>query len=275
MVKRTIRGSRAIVTGASSGIGRAVARELGRQGALVVVTARRRQPLSALVEELAALGATCRAVAGDITEPSIREECLAAAMSLGGLDILVNNAGVGAIGPFTEADESRLRQLMEVNFFAPVELIRAAVPLLEESAAPVIANIGSVLGHCAVPWKSEYCASKFALHGFSDALRGELAGRGIDVLLVSPSTTDTEFFDNAFDSANGPRRRWAMTAESVARKTVRAIRHGRHSVIFSWGGRALVWSNRFCPFLVDRLLTRFAVARNRQSNSQRRAADSD
>jgi short-subunit dehydrogenase len=117
---------------------------------------------------------------------------------------LVNNAGIGAIGPFAEASPERLRKIMEVNFFAPAELIRSALPLLEAGKRPLIVNVSSVLGHRGIPKKSEYCASKFALHGFSDALRCELAPRGIDVLLVSPSTTATEFFDNVIE---GGRRR--------------------------------------------------------------------
>ena len=111
----------------------------------------------------------------------------------GGLDLLVNNAGVGALGEFAEADPQRLRTVMEVNFFAPAELIRAAMPLLRAGEQPMIVNIGSVLGHRAVPLKSEYCASKFALHGFSDAVRAELADQGIDLLMVSPSTTQRSF----------------------------------------------------------------------------------
>src|SRR5204862_1887651 len=112
----------------------------------------------------------------------------------GGLDALVNNAGIGALGRFDQADEARLRQVMEVNFFAPAEFVREALPHLKAGNRPIVVNIGSVLGHRAVPEKSEYCASKFALHGFSDALRAELAPLGIDVLLVSPSTTTSEFF---------------------------------------------------------------------------------
>ncbi len=93
----------------------------------------------------------------------------------GQVDLLVNNAGVGAIGPFADASADRMRSVMEVNFFAPVELTRSLLPSLRRGRASVICNISSVLGHRAVPNKSEYCASKFALHGWSDALRAELA----------------------------------------------------------------------------------------------------
>jgi short-subunit dehydrogenase len=117
-----------------------------------------------------------------------------------------------------------------------------------------------VLGHRAVPNKSEYCAAKFALHGFSDALRAELVKTGIDVLLVSPSTTQTEFFDNVLETkANLP---WlaagAQSASAVARAITRAIRRGRQEIILTPGGKALVWADRLCPPLVNRLVAFFA-----------------
>ena len=92
----------------------------------------------------------------------------------GGLDLLVNNAGIGAQGRFAEADPARLRQIMEVNFFAPAEMTRAALPLLKQGRRPMIVNIGSILGHRGIPGTSEYCASKFAVQGFSESLRAEL-----------------------------------------------------------------------------------------------------
>jgi short-subunit dehydrogenase len=199
-------------------------------------------------------------VVGAIVEPAVRQQLLdTARTTLGGLDLLINNAGVGAIGPFAEASEARLRRVMEVNFFAPIELIRSAVPLLQAGQRPMIVNVSSVLGHRGIPKKSEYCASKFALHGLSDSIRCELAGLGIDVLLLSPSTTATEFFDNVLEkNADLP---WlalgAMSAEAVARRTVKAIRRGRHEIILTPGGKLLVWFDRLCPPLVNRLVARF------------------
>ena len=122
MPKRDIQGSRAIVTGASSGIGRALAVELARQGARVVVTARREERLRELVARIKADGGEVEAVVGDVTDPAIRKRLIDAALTrFGGLDILVNNAGAGAMGRFEDADPQRARRLMEVNFFAPIE----------------------------------------------------------------------------------------------------------------------------------------------------------
>ncbi len=260
MSRRTLEGARVIVTGASSGIGGALARALNRAGAHLVVTARREDRLRLLVADLRERGPVVVQCAGDITSPRVRQSVLEAArLELGGLDILVNNAGVGGVGPFASASEQRLRQIMEVNFFAPVELIRSALPLLSGGKNPLIVNISSVLGHRAVPQKSEYCASKFALHGFSDALRAELAGQGMDVLLVSPSTTQSEFFDHLLE--NTATRRvpsvGRMTPERVARQTLCAMRRGRHEIILSPSGKLLVWLDRLAPPLVNRLLARF------------------
>lgn len=260
MSRRTIAGARTIVTGASSGIGWALARELARQGALMVVTARREDRLRQLVQAIQDGGGQATGVTGDLTDAEHRQRVIAAAGSwLGGLDLLINNAGVGALGAFAQAGAARLRQVMEVNFFGPVELIRAALPLLRTGRSPMIVNVGSVLGHRAVPNKTEYCASKFALHGFSDALRGELAQQGIDVLLVSPSTTRTEFFDSVLEKQGPepPQAGAGMSPDAVARQTVRAIRAGRQEIILSVGGRALVWFDRLCPPLANRLVAWF------------------
>ena len=260
MSRRKIPGLRTILTGASSGIGRCLALELARQGARLVLTARRRPELEDLQRQIRDLQREAHIVVGDVVDPAVRQQLLdTARTALGGLDLLINNAGVGAIGPFAEASEARLRRVMEVNFFAPAELIRSAVPLLQAGQRPMIVNVSSVLGHRGIPKKSEYCASKFALHGLSDSIRCELAGLGIDVLLLSPSTTATEFFDNVLEkNADLP---WlalgAMSAEAVARRTVTAIRRGRHEIILTPGGKLLVWFDRLCPPLVNRLVARF------------------
>jgi len=277
MARRSIAGVRAIVTGASSGIGRALVVELIRGGASVVAMARRDDRLKVLEAEVAAPERFAW-IAGDVTSRADR----AAAIDLcrqrfGGLDALVNNAGIGALGPFTEADATRLRQVFEVNLFAPAELLREALPQLRQGRSPIIVNVGSVLGHVAVPGKSEYCASKFALHGLSDSLRIELSREGIDLLLVSPSTTSSEFFDVAGrsrlpggtlndsetshdKSRSGSASRTypsSMTPESVARRIVPAMRLGRREIILSASGTLLVWLDRLSPPLAQWFVSRW------------------
>ncbi len=261
MSKRRIEGSRAIVTGASSGIGRALAVELAAQGAKLVVTARREERLKELCEQITSAGGSVVSVAGDITDADIRRQVVEAARSsYGGLDLLVNNAGVGAMGPFEQADAGRAERVMQVNFFALIEMTRLALPLLKEGRNPMVVNIGSILGHRGAPHSSEYSASKFAVHGFSEAVRAEWSRLRIDVLVVSPGTTQTEFFDSVLERVGDAAwpEHTPVSAEVVARRTVRAIRAGRHEIIpYGWG-KVLCWLNRLSPGLVDRIMARYA-----------------
>jgi short-subunit dehydrogenase len=247
-----------VLTGASSGIGYDLALLLAARGATVIAVARREQKLELLVETARDAPGRVISFAGDVTNRDTRKNILEMTADLGHgrLDLLVNNAGIGAIGPFADASADRLRRIMEVNFFAPAELSRAAIPFLKAGRAPVLCNICSVLGHRAVPDKSEYCASKFALHGWSDSLRAELAGDGIQVTLVSPSTTESEFFNSVIETDASVRSRsyGAWSSPRVARATLAAIISRRSEVILSLGGKALVYGDRFSPPLMNRLL---------------------
>ena len=260
MTRRVLAGCRAIVTGASSGIGRAVVLELARQQAQVIATARRTDRLAALAEEGALLPGEIVIVEGDIARDETRQALIDAARDRwGGLDLLVNNAGIGVIRSFEQSDSEQLRQVMEVNFFSAVEMTRLALPLLRDGRRPMIANVASILGHRGIPYYTEYCASKFALVGFSEALRAELAEQGIDVLVVSPGTTQSEFFASlvAEQPGVGSRGEGGVTPEVVARATVRAIRSGRHRIVPNNQGRFLLWLNRLSPRWADAIVARF------------------
>jgi short-subunit dehydrogenase len=246
-----------VVTGASSGIGRSLCELLIQRGANLVAVARRRERLQQLAETPGT--GKLLAIVGDVTDPAVRDKVVQAAASLrdGQVDLLVNNAGSGAIGSFAEASPERLRQIMEVNFFAPAELIRTMLPHLRRGRAPVICNIGSVLGHRAVPGKSEYCASKFALHGLSDSLRAELASDGIQVTIVSPSTTSSEFFDSLIET--GSARSTSLGSwppDRVARSALAAIRARRSEVICSLAGKTLVYADRLAPSLMNAIMAK-------------------
>lgn len=260
MTRRRLMGKRVVLTGASSGIGRALAFELAQRGAELLITARRAERLEVITRELTGLGAVARYVAGDITAESTRAAIAKfVADEWNGLDLLVNNAGVGALGPFALAGPERLRRVLDTNFLAPAELIRICLPALRLGSQPLIVNIGSVLGHRAMPNKSEYCASKFALQGFSSALRAELVQEGIGVLVVSPSTTETEFFDAVLESRPGIRQRslGRMPSKRVAVLACNAMERGTSEVVLSWGGRGLVWLNRWFPRAMDWFAQRF------------------
>ncbi len=265
MSRRPIRTSRALVTGASSGIGRAVVLELVRHGAAVLATARREHRLCQLVQEAQRVGGRVEILADDLTDPATRHALIQTAQDrLGGLDILVNNAGIGAHGLFEDAQPDVARQLMELNFLALVDLTRLALPLLKQGRRPMVVNIASVLGHRGVPERSLYCATKAAVRAFSEALRAEWKRHGISVLVVSPGLTETEFPQRVIQRTGPPKAHDfpPVSAHYVARKTVQAICRDRHEIVPYFWGKVFIWLNRLSPRLVDWLLFRRAVARS-------------
>jgi short-subunit dehydrogenase len=260
-MRRDLVGKRVLLTGASSGIGWYVADHLVRAGAFVLVTGRRQERLDQLRLSFGNPQKRLIAVAGDVADHQHRLALVATAVEqFGGLDILINNAGIGAFGQFEEASPERLRRVFEVDFFAATELTRLALPHLHRGRQPAICLVNSVLGHRGVPNKSEYCAAKFALRGWSESLRVELKPAGIDVVSVSPSTTRSEFFQSLVDS-HGDRPAspfGAQSAATVASSVIRALRKRKRDLILSPGGKALVWLARLAPKFTDRLLLQYA-----------------
>jgi short-subunit dehydrogenase len=260
---RPLKDMRIVLTGASSGIGWHLALELARAGAVILATARRQERLEELVKtarDKVGPSARIEILPGDITLPSVRQQLIDHVVrTWNGLDVVINNAGAGAVGQFSEASPERLREVMEVDFFAPVELTRLALPWLKQGNKPAIMLIGSVLGHRAVPGKSEYCAAKFALRGWGEALRCELQPQHIDVIMLSPSTTQSEFFDRLIDTPANVRNKsvGSMPPAKVARAARLALQRNSRDVILSAGGRSLVWAGRFFPRIVDRILSNY------------------
>ncbi|HEX4147278.1 MAG TPA: SDR family NAD(P)-dependent oxidoreductase [Pirellulales bacterium] len=258
MAKRALSGLRGVLTGASSGIGRALAIELVGHGVRLVLVARRGEELERLARQLDSTGTHVQVVVGDVTDDAVRQAAIETALrNWWGLDLVINNAGIGARSGFAEASSERLRKIMEVNFFAPTELIRAAIPQLKQGHTPIVVNVGSILGHRGVPRHTDYCASKFALRGLSESLRAELAPLGIDLLLVSPGRTETDFLDHSLARENVA---WdderAVKPAYVARRIAQAIESGRHEIVVNYRGQLLVWLNRLAPRLLDRILAR-------------------
>lgn len=223
---------RVLLTGASSGIGHALAVELLRRHAHVLLLARRREPLDALAAIWNPPDAAPHAVvvSGDITDPDVRQRALQTAVqTFGGLDVLVCNAGIGAHGPFQTSEETVLRRLFEVDFFAPVSLLKESISLLQRSRSPSVVFVDSILGYWGIPHMSGYCAAKFALRGFSESVRGELQDLGIHLLSVTPGSTTTPFHDNAIERHSPPVTggKLATSPEYVANQIVLALQRRR------------------------------------------------
>jgi short-subunit dehydrogenase len=255
---RDLKGRRLLITGASSGIGRSLAEQAASAGARLVIAARSADKLTELTNSLGSQ-ADVLAVPADVTVAADRDRLLdTVAQRWGGLDVLINNAGIASFGHFSTSTEEILRQIMEVNFFAPAELTRMAIPWLLKGTAPAIVNVASMCGRCGMPAWPEYSASKFALCGLSEALRGEFVRFGIDLLLIVPGLTRTEFRDHQLRHEGKLKleEESGMTAEEVARAVLVALGSNRRETVLGWDARWMIRVHRFFPGLFSRLLAR-------------------
>ena len=253
-MKRDLRGSRILITGASSGIGRCLAEQAVRAGTRVILTARSAERLNELVGRLTAEGVEAAAVPADLTSDADRRRLVeAAAERFDGFDVLINNAGVGSTGHFADGTEAILRRVMEVNFFAPAELMRLAVPVLTRGRQPAIVNVASMTGRRGMPAWTEYSASKHALCGLTEALRAEFARFDIDVLLVVPGLTRSGLWGSLLRSEarmKFPVDR-GLAPEETARGVLDALRRNRTETVLGWDARWMLRVNRFFPWVVD------------------------
>ncbi len=254
---RSIQDSKILITGASSGIGRALAKLCLSEGASVAVVARSEQKLDSLAKEHPQ--ADLLPLVADVTSEADRRRMLdTVTKRFGRLDVLVNNAGVASFGHFSTSSEEVLRQVMETNFFAVAELMRLAVPVLTQGVEPAIVNVASMCGRRGVPAWPEYSTSKFALCGLTEALRAEYARFDIDVLLIVPGLTQTDLRANLLHNTGRMKidLKEGMTAEQVASAILRSLKTRRRETVVGWEARWILRVNRWLPWLVDRLMIR-------------------
>ncbi len=218
-------GLRAAITGGSSGIGAATARELAARGVRVAIAGRN----AAALERVAA-DTNGSVVLGDLREPGCAQHIIDASVDdLGGLDILVSNAGIGWAGPFASMSDSDIDAVLDVNLRAAAHLARAAIPHLRSGRGRLV-FVGSIAGLVGVPGETWYSATKAGLGCLAETLRAELRPAGIGVSLVSPGVVDTAYFERRKEPY---RRRYPrlISAETAAAAIVNAIEHGRDDVV--------------------------------------------
>lgn len=257
-----------IVTGASAGIGKALALQLAGQGAKVVIAARRADRLEEIASECRLLGAEVLAVPTDVADEaqckSLVEQTVAA---FGRLDMLVCNAGLAASALFDDfPDLSLFRHTMDVNLYGAVYCTYYALPYLKQSRGRIVA-VSSLGGKAAIPYNTPYCASKYGMHGFYDSLRMELYPHGVSVTLICPWWVVTEFHEAQLDKNGAPRgasgraiySKKMMSAERCAEITLRAAYQRRREVLMGPG----VWTvllKALAPGLVDWLAVKVFLA---------------
>lgn len=256
-------GKVVILTGASQGIGKAIALALAPQRPRLVLAARDRQALETAAGECRALGAEALVVTCDVSdEASCRALVAAAVERCSGVDALVNNAGMGMLARFEDVtDLSQYERLMRVNYLGSVYPTFYALPHLKRSRGQIVA-ISSLAGLCGVPFRSAYAATKHAQFGFFDSLRIELRGSGVGVTVIAPYFVQSEIRkrspgpDGRTVESSPIREREIMSAEECARLVVRAMERRQRVLVMTLKGKLGRFLSLVFPGLVDQLAAR-------------------
>jgi short-subunit dehydrogenase len=244
-----------VITGASSGIGRAAALEFARRGANLVLAARRQELLDEVAGACRALGVECRTVITDVT---LRSDCEHLIDVAGNVDVLVNNAGFAIFDPFESAKPDDIETMMQTNYFGAVWCAQAVLPQMLARRSGTIVNVASIAGIMGYARMGGYCATKFAMIGFSETLRDEVFGRGVRVAMVCPGTVETQFFVKAERGKmpGASRLILAIKPERVARAIVRAAEDGKYRRILPVGAALFMRLKEAFPRFAHLLMRR-------------------
>lgn len=244
-----------VITGASSGIGHALAREFSAQGAKVVMGARSLDKLEELQKLLPGESAI------GLCDVSIEEDCRelieTAVETFGGVDVLINNAGLSMRAIFDDVELDVLKRLMDVNFWGTVYCTQYALPYIQKSKGSII-GISSVAGFHGLPGRTGYSASKYAMHGFLETIRVENLKKGVHVMIAAPGFTATNVRFSALTADGSPqgasprKEERMMTPEEVAARVAKGIRKRKRTLLMDFDGRATVFIKKFAPGFLDR-----------------------
>ncbi|MDD2876351.1 MAG: SDR family oxidoreductase [Acidiphilium sp.] len=238
------RGRRALVTGASSGIGADIARQLAQRGTNLILVARRADRLDALATECRLFGVTAETAPADLADPVARVD-LAARFS--DIDILINNAGLGAFGPFAETEWVKIDRMIAVNITALTHLTHLFAPAMARRGWGRIMLVASTAAFQSIPLYAVYAATKAYVLSLGTALNAELSAQGVKTTVLCPGTTTTEFFEIASQKKSAFIERSAMTSAEVARIGIEGMAKGRGTVVSGVANAALAFSTRLAP----------------------------
>jgi short-subunit dehydrogenase len=247
-----------IITGASSGIGKALAFEFGKAGAKIVITGRNTQKLEETAQELQSQNIDTLAIIADVSKEADNQRMIAETLAkYGQIDILINNAGMSMRALFEEVDLSVIRQLMDINFFGTVYATKYALPHILKSQGSIVA-ISSIAGYRGLPARTGYSASKFAMHGFIESLRTELIKKNVHVLLACPGFTQSNIRSAALtedgsQQSETPRdEEKMMSSEEVAKHILKAVIHKKRDLVLTTQGKLTVFFNKWLPKWMDK-----------------------
>lgn len=242
---------RALLTGASGGIGLALAHRLASEGAHLLLVGRRLEPLQPLRQRFPQ---NVQLVQADIATRNGRDALVAAAQNFGGLNCLINAAGVNRFGLLDQQDEQQIAELIGLNVTATLQLTQRLLPLLRAQRRALVINVGSTFGAIGYPGFAAYCASKFALRGFSEALRRELADTHVRVLYFAPRATRTSMNAPSVVAMNDELGVAMDDPAQVAEELLDTIRREQEERHLGWPERLFVRLNGLLPRVVDQAL---------------------
>jgi len=241
-----------LITGASGGIGGAIARQLVTRGASLILVNRQREKLEALASELRAAGGEVLTLVGDLSVAGQPASVVQSAIEqAGSVDVLINCAGVQNFGFFAQESAADTATLFNVNTLAPIAMVNAVLPHMLQQRKGRIVNVGSIFGSIGFPCFASYSASKFALRGFSEALRRELVGSGVGVTYVAPRFTRTAFNRSVVARMADALKMPQDEPESVAASVISSIERDEHDRYLGWPEKLFVRINSLLPRLVD------------------------
>ncbi|PSR54204.1 short chain dehydrogenase [Adhaeribacter arboris] len=249
-----------LITGGTSGIGKACALAFGEAGAKVVISGRDSAKLQTTAHELVQKKITCRAVQSDVSnEADAQKLVYETVQEFGRLDILINNAGISMRALFQDLDLGVIKQVMDINFYGTVYITKYALPYVLTSKGSII-GISSIAGYRGLPGRTGYSASKFAMQGFLEALRTEVMHRGVHVMVACPGFTASNIRNTALNAqgnvqGESPRaEEKMMTAEEVAIRILKATQKRQREIIMTTQGKLTVFLNKWLPGLTDKLV---------------------
>ena len=249
-----------IITGGSSGIGKALAEKFGSEGSKVLITGRNQQDLDATVNEMRSRNIEIVGFRADVSQEGDNKAMAAEAIQkFGRIDILINNAGISMRALFNEVDLEVVKKVMEINFFGVLYATKYCLPEIIKNQGSVV-GISSIAGYRGLPGRTGYSASKFALNGFLEVLRTELLNTGVNVLTACPGFTSTNIRKRSltkYGSHQGESPRDEenmMTSEEVAERIYHAVLKRKRILVLTAMGKVAVWLNKVWPSLADRLV---------------------